>query len=145
MNTFRIRVTGLLIEDDKILLLEQNTSGRKYSIPGGGVEVNETLEQAMIREFKEETGLTIKPNRILFITEYDKDLNTHVIEIAFTVSRVDKTENIILGIEPGSSDHIIRNYKIVPINELENIGRGELASLIKGKLTYGQYRGTRGK
>jgi ADP-ribose pyrophosphatase YjhB (NUDIX family) len=145
MNTFRIRVTGLLIEANKILVLEQKTSDRKYTIPGGGVEIDETLEQALVREFKEETGLTIKPNRILYISEYNKDANTHVIEIVFTVSRVDKTEKIVLGNEPGSSDHVISNYKIIPINKLVDIGRVELASLLSDKLTYGQYRGLRDK
>jgi len=145
MNTIRIRVTGLLIEDNKILVLEQKTSDRKYTIPGGGVEDGETLEQAMKREFKEETGLTIKPDRILYISEYNKDDNTHVIEIAFTVSRIDKTEKVMLGNEPGSSDHVISNFKIIPISELENIGRGQLASLLNDKLIYGQYRGLRDK
>ncbi len=145
MNTFRIRVTGLLIEGNKILVLEQKTSDRKYAIPGGGVEIDETLEQALVREFKEETGLTIKTNQILYISEYYKDANTHVVEIAFTVSRTDKTEKIILGNEPNSSDHIISNYKLIPINELGDIGMEKLASLLDDKLTYGQYRGLRDK
>jgi ADP-ribose pyrophosphatase YjhB (NUDIX family) len=145
MNTFRIRVTGLLIEDNKILVLEQKTSDRKYTIPGGGVEVGETLEQALIREFKEETGLTIKPDRILYISEYDRNDEMHVIEIAFTVIRVNMKEEIILGNEPDSSDHIISNYKIIPISELENIGRGELIALLNNRLKYGQYRGLRSK
>jgi len=32
-----------------------------YTLPGGGVELGETLEQAVVREIKEETALTIEP------------------------------------------------------------------------------------
>ncbi|MEV6029331.1 NUDIX hydrolase [Streptomyces sp. NPDC052036] len=42
------RVTGVVIEDDAILLLDQGTEGtRSWSLPGGKVENGETLEEAL--------------------------------------------------------------------------------------------------
>jgi 8-oxo-dGTP pyrophosphatase MutT (NUDIX family) len=56
----KVRVTGILVENKRILLLEQKvTDSRQWSLPGGALEVGETMEQCMIREMKEETGLDI--------------------------------------------------------------------------------------
>ena len=47
----RIRVAGILIEDDKILLIQHNKNNKKYwLIPGGGNEWGETSKEALIRD-----------------------------------------------------------------------------------------------
>jgi 8-oxo-dGTP pyrophosphatase MutT (NUDIX family) len=55
---FRPSVYGLLIENDKILLSRQWDG---YDFPGGGIEIDETIEEALKREFFEETGMKIEP------------------------------------------------------------------------------------
>ncbi len=55
---FRPSVYGILIEDDKILLSKQWDG---YDFPGGGIEIDETIEVALKREFIEETGIEIEP------------------------------------------------------------------------------------
>ena len=55
---FRPSVYGLLIKDDKILLSRQWDG---YDFPGGGIEINETIEYALKREFIEETGIKVEP------------------------------------------------------------------------------------
>lgn len=145
MNDFRIRVSGILVEEDKVLLLEQETSSRKYAIPGGGVESNETLEQAIIREFREEIGLTIKPEKILYISEYYNAEGTHVVEVVFAVTRVDMTEGMVVGYEPNSLDHIITGYAMVPLDKLDEIGMGRISSVLTKPISYGQYKGLREK
>jgi ADP-ribose pyrophosphatase YjhB (NUDIX family) len=57
-----VRVTGVVIEDDRILLLNQDTdTGRSWSLPGGKVEEGETIRDALVREMREETAWTWNP------------------------------------------------------------------------------------
>jgi len=54
---FRPSVYGILIESDKVLLSKQWGG---YDLPGGGVNIHETLEEALKREFFEETGIKVE-------------------------------------------------------------------------------------
>jgi 8-oxo-dGTP diphosphatase len=60
--SFRPSVYGIVIKDNKILLSKQWDG---YDFPGGGVEIQETVDQALIREFHEETGFDIKVGKII--------------------------------------------------------------------------------
>ena len=54
---FRPSVYGILIENNKILLSKQWDG---YDMPGGGINIYETVEEALKREFFEETGIKIE-------------------------------------------------------------------------------------
>lgn len=57
----RIRAAGILIQNNSIALMHRIKNGKEYYvIPGGGVEENETTEEATIREIKEEVGIDVK-------------------------------------------------------------------------------------
>lgn len=51
----RVSVRGILHKEGKLLLIYTKRYD-DYSLPGGGVEANESLEKALIREMEEETG-----------------------------------------------------------------------------------------
>ena len=54
----RIRVSAVLRREGRILLIRQEKPGREYwMLPGGGVDVGETLVQALKRELGEECGI----------------------------------------------------------------------------------------
>lgn len=58
----RIGIYAVIVKDGKILLTRQWDG---YGIIGGGVEKGETLEEAFVREVKEETGLDVTPERLI--------------------------------------------------------------------------------
>ncbi|MDP2649343.1 MAG: NUDIX domain-containing protein [bacterium] len=64
------RVAAVIIKDNKILLMRRFKNGQKYFVfPGGGVEENESIENALIREIKEEFDIDIKIEKLLFQNE----------------------------------------------------------------------------
>jgi len=65
---------ALVEEDERILLVsETRRFGAAvrlcWDIPGGGAEPGESLEEAMIREVREETGLVVEPLDLAFMIE----------------------------------------------------------------------------
>ena len=67
----RVAAYGLLQQDNRLLLcrLSQQVGMNKghWTLPGGGLDFGEDPEQAVVREFMEETGLTVTVNRLLFV------------------------------------------------------------------------------
>lgn len=59
----RPSVRGIIIRDGKIAMMHSRKYNY-YKLPGGGIEPEETLEDTLIREVREESGLIVKPETI---------------------------------------------------------------------------------
>lgn len=85
-----IRVGGLLVQDGRVLMVEQGRDDERYwLVPGGGVRFGETLADALRREFLEELGLRVGVNRLLAIVESispDPAYAKHVVHLLFETS-----------------------------------------------------------
>ncbi len=67
----RIAAGAIIIKDNRILLVRYgDISGKSYLVaPGGSVNSEEGLSQAVVREIKEETGIEIAPNKLLCVED----------------------------------------------------------------------------
>ena len=59
-----------MVKDGKLLVMHQIVKGEDfYTIPGGSWELGETLEQTCKREIKEEFGVEVKVNKLVFLLD----------------------------------------------------------------------------
>ena len=73
----------MIVRDGKLLLIQRHKPGKDfYVLPGGGVNLEESFEEACIREVKEETGLDVLDIRLVsrYIT-LEKEENYYLTQV----------------------------------------------------------------
>lgn len=119
---FSVRITGVLIEDHKILLVQQKLSDkRNWSLPGGKLERGETLEQGLIREMKEETGLDVEIIRMLYLCDVAASANK-ILHITFLLKRVGGKIELPTN---EFDENPIHDVQFVPVSKLTEYGFSE--------------------
>ncbi|KOP64804.1 DNA mismatch repair protein MutT [Bacillus sp. FJAT-18019] len=141
MNSLlQVRVTGILIEDERILLVKQSVSAeRGWSLPGGRVEQGETLEEAMIREIQEETGLITKVTKLLYLCD-KPDSSPSLLHITFLLERLAGE----LRLPSNEYDlNPIGDVAMIPIRDLTAYGFSEkfMTIVLNGFPEAGSYQG----
>lgn len=92
---------AIVIKDGAILTTHRNKFGLEYDILiGGGVDVGETLEQALQREVREEGSIEIANPRLVFIEEAGDPYGTQYIFVCDYVSGEP-------ALSPGSGEYAI--------------------------------------
>ncbi len=136
MDKFPRLAVDVLVEKNGTVLLIKRTHDPfkgKYALPGGFVEYGETVENAAVRECREETGIDVELEGILGVySDPDRDPRGHVVSIVFfatakkgKISNSNETEDV--GYKPLKEienlelafDHemIIEDFKIIHMSD----------------------------
>lgn len=112
---------GVIVKDKKILLVPARHG---YTLPGGGVEEGESNEEALVREVREETGLSVSVGELLksdegyYISAYNRNAYHAIMYIYFcddikgeiSTSNLMNTRNAIIIKQSGLIFQIRKKY-----------------------------------
>ncbi|MCX5774261.1 MAG: NUDIX hydrolase [Fusobacteria bacterium] len=140
----RIRVAGVLLDDEqKVLFIEHQKNGEAYwLLPGGGVDYGENINEALIREFSEETGLVVQVKEFLFVVEsIAPDSSRHIVNLIFLVDKVGG--KLTIGVEDRlKSLKYLQKTHLCDMIIYPNIKKELIKYLTTGKITQ-NYLGSR--
>lgn len=102
------------LEGGVVLIKRKNEPFKgKWAIPGGFVERGETVEQAALREAKEETGLKVELDELVGVySDPERDPRGHVVSICFSA------EGIEGELKAATDAAEVRIFEEIPWNDL---------------------------
>jgi len=123
----RVRPTSVFIENGRLLVVKQwVTATRGWSLPGGKLEPGETIEQCLIRETREETGLDIKLKELLYITDRFSGNDIDLVHMSFLVERTSEKPGAFEWHhdDPNQTKSAtkLREIKMIPVDKLTDYG-----------------------
>jgi len=123
--TLAVDIVIVYPDDGDVVLIERGVEPFKgaWALPGGGVEIGETVEQAAVREAKEETGLDVRLEYLVGVySDPSRDPRGHTVSIVYRArpiggelhadtdaAKVIKTSNYLNVFLAFDHDRIIRD------------------------------------
>lgn len=108
-----LTVDCIVFNNDSVVLIRRRCEPFKgmYALPGGFVDIGESVEQACAREMKEETGLEIDSNILQLVGVYsepDRDPRSHTVSVAFLGQS--NLDNLQAG-DDAASVEVVNNWR----------------------------------
>ena len=120
---------------DELLLVKSHKWPGKYVVPGGHVELGERLEEAAIREAKEETGLDIRDLQFINFQQFIHDpafwKHKHFIFFDFMC----RTDSLEVKLNNEAQEHIWVKLDAVLHLPLDSYTRTSIEKIIAGNLS----------
>lgn len=115
----RVRVCGICVQDNKILMIKHQgvvENAAFWCPPGGGLQFGENAAEGIKREFLEETHTEISIENFMFVSEFI-DAPLHAIELFFRVNL--EKGNVKKGTDPELEEQIIQEVKWMSFEEIK--------------------------
>lgn len=112
----RLGANGILFQGDSVLVF--NSINRDlFDVPGGGIKPGETQQEALCREFLEESGVEVRPIRLLHVMEKfvkfnDEPVPWQAVRVYYLVKQVGGK------IKPEGNGNDSKNVRFVPVRDL---------------------------
>ncbi len=123
---FRVRASALILNehDELLMVLHDDPLVKETWLmpPGGGLEAGENALEALVREVKEECGVTCQPEELLYVREYvSDDAQLHHLGMFFRGALTEKHEKVVAGNDPELEEQLIKECRFYSREELQNI------------------------
>ena len=117
-GVFTLRVGAVIVQDGRVLMVKNAGEPHYYTV-GGRVKLHETLEQAVLRETYEETGLRFEIDRLVWVQQNFFQIDGRPYhEVAFLyLMNADGVTGICGG---SSTDHDDEQLIWLPIDRLSD-------------------------
>jgi ADP-ribose pyrophosphatase YjhB (NUDIX family) len=114
----RVRVSIVIVQEGRILLVNHRRMGRSYWVlPGGALNAGESLAACAAREVREETGLEIHVDRFLYLVEaFAKDGGRHSVDVIFIGRLADERHA-----PQAMAGWVIERPEFVPLKDLPGL------------------------
>ena len=120
--TPKLMVDVVIPSESGVVLIrrDSNPFEGQWALPGGFVEVGETVYEAAVREAAEETGLAVEISRLVGVySEADRDPRGHNVSVAFLASvlggqmQADSDASEVEVLDPSSVELAFDHHRII--------------------------------
>ncbi len=127
INRFNVRVYGICIENNCLLITDEIRGGMKMTkLPGGGLEFGEGIHDALVREFEEEMGILVEVGDIFYVNPF-LEVSTftpsnQVIAMFYWVKLLERPEDAIFSDKPFDFEELegMQKFRWFPLEKLSD-------------------------